>query len=640
MTFCLVGPSGCLLFASLGEADAGQVDLLDSGADAGVSDAGAIVDGGLDGGAVGDGGIGGDGGHSDGGLNDGGLDDGGLDDGGFDDGGILPDAGPPADGGVPGVFAGEPLPQAQVRVRLRLLAMNISDGAPGVPLVVRLPSDVLEDHPLLPETVRVLEGTTVLPSMVDADETQARVYFRVPDLQAEATEQVIYIYWGDVAALVPPAAAPVFPADEYFGVFASFVDDAGGNLVANADFTFSQDGPSAVTPLGEGLAAGSTLTMGPFANEDTTIGVSFYSRWPNIDTAAPVLTTEGESNLYQISNRRAQLRSPHTPNFVNRMRTDDGYLALVVDDDEVSFVSSREFSSDTIDSIVTAAAFFQGLTIGSAAWPEVIDEVRIAKQSFPIAHHRALALSYEGRLFEVLQAPVSEEPVSPPAASYSVEPHHRFLLTDCTDAGCPSSVSTVHLQLSNGARGAESHGMQLAGGDSASAAFIPCPVEGGMTVSVWYRPDNLELDGPARIVTWSKDRRNQVFVLGQDREEDGSAHFVFRGLTNTERTAEDIKHSRSPQVSTLHHLAVSIPAQGSGEDLVFCVDGVCENNATDPQAGTALPTDLETDPDWAVRLGNEFGQERAAPGFYSDVAIWCQAEDAPFLVGAFNARGP
>lgn len=641
--------SGCpLVFTAVtdggvdlrGEAgpDAGDVTRDGGRGDGGVPDGGRRDAGTPDGGSLDAGEV--DGGRDDGGVIDGGEIDAGEVDGGVDAGEV--DAGE-LDGGTPGIFVGEPYPEAEARVRIRLIAMNLQGEAEGVPLVANLPAEALEEHPLSPETVRVVEGQEVLPSLVDAavDGQLARVYFRVPTLRGEATDQEIYIYWGAVAAAaIPASTARVFPSSEYYGVYASFVDGRGPNLVTDvSDFTFTHSGPLSASAFGQGLAPGSTLTMSPFENAEAAVGVSIFTQWPSEPTDAPILTTGGSHNIVRLGDGRARFTSPISNNVTLQMGQARGYLAVEVEANNVHVHSARDDDREAIANITTPAAFLQGLTLGDAAWTGVIDEVRVARQTFNRTHHEALGLTYAGDFLEVLAAPLSYAPFSPPAESYAIAPDHRFLLNTCAGGSCPSVAGDVSLELSED-EAAGPDGISIEGVNIASASFIPCAVDGGMTVSLWYRPDNLQLDGPARIATWSKDIRNQIFTIGQEKLANGSARFGFRGLTNRDRTPGRTLHSQLPSVTQLHHLAVSIPAQGSGEDLIFCVDGVCESNATDPQAGTTLPDDLETESDWAIRIGNEIGQERAAPGLYSDLAFWCAAHDDAFLQGVYNARSP
>ena len=136
---------------------------------------------------------------------------------------------------------------------------------------------------------------------------------------------------------------------------------------------------------------------------------------------------------------------------------------------------------------------------------------------------------------------------------------------------------------------------------------------GELTVEVWVRPANLKQDGPARILTISKDTSNRNFTLGQD----GGNYDLRLRTSKTSRNGLPSLASPAKSVTmTLTHLAYSRERSGKAR---FYVNG--KQLAEKTVAG-----DLKDwDGNYRLALGNEFSNNRAWQGSYHLIAIYGRA---------------
>ncbi|MFP6899633.1 MAG: LamG-like jellyroll fold domain-containing protein, partial [Opitutales bacterium] len=136
---------------------------------------------------------------------------------------------------------------------------------------------------------------------------------------------------------------------------------------------------------------------------------------------------------------------------------------------------------------------------------------------------------------------------------------------------------------------------------------------GALTVEVWVRPANLKQEGPARIVTISKDTSNRNFTLGQE----GHRYDVRLRTSKTSRNGMPSLPAPAKSVTTkLSHLTYSRERGGKAR---FFVNGkqVAEKN---------LAGDLKNwDGSYRLCLGNEFSNDRAWQGSYHLLAIYGRA---------------
>jgi hypothetical protein len=133
---------------------------------------------------------------------------------------------------------------------------------------------------------------------------------------------------------------------------------------------------------------------------------------------------------------------------------------------------------------------------------------------------------------------------------------------------------------------------------------------GELTVEVWVRPANLKQDGPARILTISKDTSNRNFTLGQD----GNKYDLRLRTSKTSRNGMPSLASPAKSVTTqLSHLVYSRQRDGKAR---FYVNGK-------QVAEKGIAGDLKNwDGNYRLALGNEFSNDRAWQGSYHLLAIY------------------
>lgn len=150
---------------------------------------------------------------------------------------------------------------------------------------------------------------------------------------------------------------------------------------------------------------------------------------------------------------------------------------------------------------------------------------------------------------------------------------------------------------------------------------------GAITIEVWLRPHTLQQDGPARIVTLSKDSGSRNFTVGQD----GSS-FQVR-LRTSQTSTNGIPAVASKSRSLKEELTHVVYTRGRSGNVCIYVNG--RLNQRERVAG-----DLGGWSDqYRLALGNEFSGDRAWLGDLHLVAVfsreWGAAE-----VGNRYAKGP
>lgn len=145
-----------------------------------------------------------------------------------------------------------------------------------------------------------------------------------------------------------------------------------------------------------------------------------------------------------------------------------------------------------------------------------------------------------------------------------------------------------------------------------------------LTIEAWVRPQNLDQDGPARIVTLSDNSTNRNFTLGQERNRIETRVRTQKtdnnGLPSTDGRNGSLK-------AELSHVVYSL--QSDGRARIF-VNGqmVGERN---------VGNDLSKwDGSYKLALGNEFTGGRLWKGTYYLVAIYSQELDPPEVEAHFK----
>lgn len=135
-----------------------------------------------------------------------------------------------------------------------------------------------------------------------------------------------------------------------------------------------------------------------------------------------------------------------------------------------------------------------------------------------------------------------------------------------------------------------------------------------VTLEAWLTPARADLEGPARIVTISRDSASRNITLGQSND-----HYILRlrtSATNEQGTPELVAPEGSLTPGELQHVVVTF----DGQTAVMYIDGeaLCQTNHF---AGT-----LDTwDESISLVLGNEFDDNRRWMGAIHLVAIYSYA---------------
>ncbi|SVC93798.1 uncharacterized protein METZ01_LOCUS346652, partial [marine metagenome] len=136
---------------------------------------------------------------------------------------------------------------------------------------------------------------------------------------------------------------------------------------------------------------------------------------------------------------------------------------------------------------------------------------------------------------------------------------------------------------------------------------------GQLTVEAWVRPANLKQDGPARIMTISKDTSNRNFTLGQD----GHKYDLRLRTSKTSRNGMPSLASPAKSVTTvLTHLTYTRERSGKAR-FYLNAKQVAEKNVAGDLKGW--------DGNYRLALGNEFSNDRAWQGSYHLLAIYGRA---------------
>ena len=148
---------------------------------------------------------------------------------------------------------------------------------------------------------------------------------------------------------------------------------------------------------------------------------------------------------------------------------------------------------------------------------------------------------------------------------------------------------------------------------------------GQLTVEAWVRPANLKQNGPARILTISKDTSNRNFTLGQD----GHNYDLRLRSSKTSRNGLPSLASPAKSVSTeLTHLTYTREPSGKAR-FYLNARQVAEKN---------IPGDLkEWDRNYRLALGNEFSNNRPWQGSYHLLAIYGRALSSQEVKKNFEA---
>ena len=136
---------------------------------------------------------------------------------------------------------------------------------------------------------------------------------------------------------------------------------------------------------------------------------------------------------------------------------------------------------------------------------------------------------------------------------------------------------------------------------------------GQLTVEAWVRPANLKQNGPARILTISKDISNRNFTLGQD----GNKYDLRLRTSKTSRNGMPSLAAPANTVTTnLVHLTYSREPSGKARFYV---------NAKQVAEKTVAGDLKNWDGNYRLSMGNEFSNNRPWQGSYRLLAIYGRA---------------
>ncbi len=150
---------------------------------------------------------------------------------------------------------------------------------------------------------------------------------------------------------------------------------------------------------------------------------------------------------------------------------------------------------------------------------------------------------------------------------------------------------------------------------------------GEITIEAWLQPANVSQDGPARIVTLSKDTSERNFTLGQEKN-------LFDARLRTSRSSNNgIPSTATPARSLAARLThIVFTRDRAGRTTIF-LDGKRRANQT--IAGNFA----NWNNDYTLALGNELSNERPWLGTFHLVAIYDRSLSAAEVTQNFKA-GP
>ncbi len=140
-----------------------------------------------------------------------------------------------------------------------------------------------------------------------------------------------------------------------------------------------------------------------------------------------------------------------------------------------------------------------------------------------------------------------------------------------------------------------------------------CMATNEITIEAWVRPANLDQEGPARIVTLSRDTGERNFTLGQEHD-----RYIVR-LRTTETGPNGTPPLEAPEGSLTTELAHVVYTRADDGTARLYIDG--EEVAT-LQVGGDLSSWSE---DYRLGLANELTRDRTWLGSISLVAVYSRA---------------
>lgn len=160
-----------------------------------------------------------------------------------------------------------------------------------------------------------------------------------------------------------------------------------------------------------------------------------------------------------------------------------------------------------------------------------------------------------------------------------------------------------------------------------------CIATGELTIEAWIEPANVTQDGPARILTMSRNPRLRNFMLGQGLWDEQATDLFTARLRTTEQSLNG-----EPPLSTasgtaqveMTHLVFTHAATGESSLYLY---GELRNTS-----GMEGSFD-NWDRNYTIVLANEAGGERPWLGTYAMVAIYCHALTAEEVATQY-AAGP
>ncbi len=187
------------------------------------------------------------------------------------------------------------------------------------------------------------------------------------------------------------------------------------------------------------------------------------------------------------------------------------------------------------------------------------------------------------------------------------------LIRDRSGVGNPINLKIADPQsVRRGAGALEfiGKGTQATADGASSRLAAAIKKSGEITIEAWLRPASGNQDGPARIVTLSKDPSNRNFTLGQD----GNRYDVRLRATGT--STNGIPSTASPRASLSTNLThVVYTRDRSGRTTIFL-------NGRPANKGDAKGATSNWDTSFRLALGDEYGGGRSWLGTYHLVAIY------------------
>jgi hypothetical protein len=206
-----------------------------------------------------------------------------------------------------------------------------------------------------------------------------------------------------------------------------------------------------------------------------------------------------------------------------------------------------------------------------------------------------------------------------------------YLVEDTSNFGSPLNLT---IQNTNNVNWIEGGGLEFVDETSAlsdSAAtkiYTALTATDKMTLEIKFKPNNVDQDGPANIVSFSDDAYARNFTFAQSQQE-----YLMRLRTSTtsDNGSESINSANVLDTTTVQHVVVTY----DGTNIKFY-----RNGSTTPEVTTARQGTFDWSSAYRLILGNEDGGSNPWLGKIYRFTVYDQALNALQVKDIFDGNAP